>query len=56
MRYSVPPDTRMDGCQKGIAARIVNPNEARALNLPPYVGGDKFENPNTSSPLPVVPA
>ena len=50
-------DTRMDGWQKAIAARIVNPNEARAAeNRPPYEGGDKFENPNTSSPLPVVPA
>ena len=48
---------RMQGYQQGIAARIFNPNEARALeNLPPYEGGDKFENPNTSSPLPVVPA
>ena len=50
-------DKRMDGYQKGIASRIFNPNEARALeNLPPYEGGDKYENPNTSSPLPVVPA
>lgn len=50
-------DTRMDGYQKGVAARIFNPNEVRAIeNMPPYVGGDKFENPNTSSPLPVIPA
>jgi HK97 family phage portal protein len=50
-------DKRMEGWQKAIAARIVNPNEARAAeNRPPYVGGDKFENPNTASPLPVVPA
>ena len=50
-------DKRMDGYQKAIAARIFNPNEARAIeNYPPYVGGDKYENPNTSSPLPVVPA
>jgi HK97 family phage portal protein len=51
-------DTRMDGWQKAIAARIVNPNEARAAeNRPPYPGGDKFENPNvTPSPLPLVPA
>lgn len=51
-------DTRMDGWQKAIAARIVNPNEARAAeNRPPYAGGEKFENPNTMpSPLPVVPA
>jgi HK97 family phage portal protein len=50
-------EKRMDGWQKAIAARIVNPNEVRAAeNRPPYVGGDKYENPNTSSPLPVVPA
>lgn len=50
-------DARMDGYQKSIAARIFNPNEVRAIeNYPPYVGGDKYENPNTSSPLPVVPA
>lgn len=50
-------DKRMDGYQKGIASRIYNPNEVRGIeNLPPYEGGDKFENPNTSSPLPVVPA
>jgi len=49
-------DKRMDGWQKAIASRVVNPNEARAAeNRPPYVGGDVFENPNTSSPLPVVP-
>lgn len=50
-------DKRSDGFQKLIAARVLNPNEARALeNMPPYAGGDKYENPNTSSPLPVVPA
>ena len=33
-----------------IAARAMNPNEARAMmNLPPYPGGEKFENPNTLS-------
>jgi HK97 family phage portal protein len=48
---------RMQGYAQAIAARILNPNEARANeSLPPYVGGDKYENPNTSSPLPVVPA
>lgn len=50
-------DKRADGYQKLVAARVLNPNEARAFeNLPPYAGGEKFENPNTSSPLPVVPA
>jgi HK97 family phage portal protein len=43
-------DTRMDGYAKAISARILNPNEARsAENRPPYEGGDKFENPNTSA-------
>ena len=48
---------RMQGYQQAIAARVINPNEARNWeNLPPYVGGDKFENPNvTPPPLPVVP-
>ena len=42
--------TRNDALSKAIAARIINPNEARAMmNLPPYDGGDKFENPNTTS-------
>jgi HK97 family phage portal protein len=40
---------RMEGYSKAIAARILNPNEARAAeNRPPYAGGEKFENPNTS--------
>ena len=42
-------DARMDGYTKAIAARILNPNEARAMeNRPPYAGGDKFENPNVT--------
>jgi HK97 family phage portal protein len=42
--------TRMDGYSKAIAARILNPNEARAAeNRPAYPGGDRFENPNTST-------
>jgi HK97 family phage portal protein len=42
-------DARMDGYSKAIAARILNPNEARAAeNRAPYEGGDKFENPNTA--------
>jgi HK97 family phage portal protein len=33
-----------------IAARVLNPNEARAReNLPAYVGGDVFANPNTTT-------
>ncbi|HVA17808.1 MAG TPA: phage portal protein [Candidatus Dormibacteraeota bacterium] len=48
---------RMQGYQAAIASRVLNPNEARSWeNMPPYAGGEKFENPNTSSPLPVVPA
>jgi HK97 family phage portal protein len=40
---------RMEGYAKAIAARILNPNEARsAENRPAYAGGDKFENPNTT--------
>ncbi len=37
-----------DSFQKLIAARVMNPNEARAkLNMLPYEGGDEFVNPNT---------
>jgi HK97 family phage portal protein len=33
---------------QGIAARVLNPNEGRSLlDMNPYVGGDKYENPNT---------
>jgi HK97 family phage portal protein len=40
---------RMEAYSKAIAARILNPNEVRAMeNRAPYAGGDKFENPNTS--------
>ena len=40
----------MGGLGKGVAARIINPNEARAkIDLPPYSGGEKFENPNTTT-------
>lgn len=42
--------TRMDAFGKAIAARILNPNEVRALeNRAPYSGGERFENPNTSA-------
>lgn len=43
--------TRMDAYGKAITARILNPNEARAAeNRAPYVGGNVFANPNTTSP------
>jgi HK97 family phage portal protein len=42
--------SRMDSYGKAIAARILNPNEVRALeNRAPYTGGEKFENPNTTT-------
>jgi phage portal protein BeeE len=35
---------------KAVASRIYNPNEARAfLDMPPYAGGEKYENPNTTT-------
>lgn len=40
-----------------ISSRILSPNEVRAMeNRPPYEGGDKFENPNTTSGATNVPA
>lgn len=40
---------RMEAYGKAITNRIFSPNEVRAMeNRPPYDGGDKFENPNTS--------
>lgn len=40
----------MEGLGKGVAARIINPNEARSrIDLPGYAGGEKFENPNTTT-------
>ncbi|MFG1463428.1 phage portal protein [Xanthobacter sp. DSM 24535] len=42
--------SRADAYQKLIASRVLNPNEARAMeNRPPYAGGERFENPNTTS-------
>ena len=33
-----------------ITSRVLNPNEARAWEgLPPYAGGDAFENPNVAT-------
>lgn len=44
--------SRADAYQKLIASRVLNPNEARAMeNRPPYAGGERFENPNTTSPV-----
>lgn len=41
---------RTTAYQNLIAARILNPNEVRAMeNRPPYVGGDEFFNPNTTA-------
>lgn len=41
---------RMEGYGKAIAARILNPNEVRAAeNRPAYTGGERFENPNTTT-------
>lgn len=51
---------RFEAYAKAIAARILNPNEARAKeNLPPYAGGNGFINPNIQEaglepPVPVV--
>ena len=40
---------RAEAYAKLIAARVLNPNEARAMeNRPPYEGGDAFANPNTT--------
>lgn len=41
---------RADAYGKLIAARVLNPNEVRAMeNRAPYAGGDKFQNPNTTA-------
>ena len=35
---------------KAVASRIFNPNDARAMiGKPPYAGGEKYENPNTTT-------
>lgn len=42
--------TRAEVYSKLIAAKVINPNEARAQEgMNPYEGGDIYENPNTSS-------
>lgn len=44
---------RASAYQTLIAARVINPNEARAKeNLAPYEGGNEFLNPNTTSAPP----
>lgn len=50
--------SRVEGYSKLIAARVLNPNEVRAMeNRAPYVGGDEFVNPNTlTSGTPQAPA
>lgn len=41
---------RMNAYSVAIAARVLSPNEARAMeNRPPYHGGDAFLNPHTTS-------
>ncbi|CCB65383.1 phage portal protein [Hyphomicrobium sp. MC1] len=41
---------RADAYQKLIASRVLSPNECRRReDLPPYDGGDSYENPNTTS-------
>jgi len=41
---------RADAYGKLIAARVLNPNEARAMeNRAPYQGGDEFANPNITT-------
>lgn len=44
--------SRMNSLSLAINARILNPNEARQIGFgyPSYEGGDKYENPNTTSP------
>jgi HK97 family phage portal protein len=47
---------RFSAYASAIAARIINPNEARAReNMAPYDGGDEFLNPNISESPPIAP-
>jgi HK97 family phage portal protein len=42
--------SKTEGISKLISARVISPNEARAMmNLPPYAGGDEFVNPNVQA-------
>lgn len=44
--------TRGEYYTKMIAARVLSPNEVRRKeNMNDYIGGDVYENPNTTSPL-----
>lgn len=48
LRSDLP--ARADAYGKLIASRVLNPNEVRAMeNRAPYEGGDRFENPNTTT-------
>lgn len=48
---------RFSAYASAISSRILSPNEVRELeNRGPYPGGDKFENPNTTSGATDVPA
>lgn len=43
-------EKRFAAYASAISSKILNPNEVRAMeNRGPYPGGDKFENPNTTS-------
>lgn len=47
---------RMEAYAKAISARVLNPNEARAMeNRPPFDGGDEFINPNTMTAAQAAP-
>ncbi|WP_025740875.1 phage portal protein [Salinivibrio socompensis] len=42
--------TRMEGYEIAIRSRMMSPNDCRKKeNMPPYPGGDKYENPNTTA-------
>lgn len=44
---------RYSAYSQAISSRILSPNEIRAMeNRPPYPGGDRFENPNTTAGTP----
>lgn len=46
-------EKRFAAYASAISSKILNPNEVREMeNKAPYVGGDKFENPNTTSGKP----
>ena len=46
-------EKRFAAYSSAISSKILNPNEVRAKeNLPPYAGGERFENPNTTSGKP----